>query len=97
MKALVQRHADRPFAILGVNTDRDKELFRKQAGEYGVSWRSSWQGSTDGPIPTDWGIDSYPTIFVLDADHVIRAIDARGERLARVVDELLAETDSKHE
>ena len=90
-KALVQRLKDEPFAILGVNTDDDKDEYRQKLAEHGVTWRSAWQGSTEGPIPTRWGINSYPTIFVLDAKHVIRRINARGEELGRVVDELLAE------
>jgi hypothetical protein len=94
-KALVERHKDEPFAILGVNTDDDKDDYRKKLAEYGVTWRSAWQGSTDGPIPTKWGINAYPTIFVLDGEHVIRHVNARGEELGRVVAELLAEQMSK--
>ena len=90
-KALVERLKDAPFAIVGVNTDEDKEEYRKKLSEYDVTWRSAWQGSTAGPIPTQWGIDSYPSIFVLDANHVIRNIGARGEELGRVVDQLLSE------
>ena len=89
-KALVERLKDAPFAIVGVNTDDDKDVYRKKLAEHGVTWRSAWQGGTDGPIPTRWGVNSYPTIFVLDEEHVIRALDARGEELGRVVDELLA-------
>ena len=91
MKALVQRHQGKPFAIVGVNTDRNKDAYRKQLEEYGITWQSAWQGSTQGPIPTKWGIDSYPTVFVLDQHHVIRAINARGDGLEQVVDELMAE------
>ncbi|MSR62919.1 MAG: hypothetical protein EXS08_10795 [Planctomycetes bacterium] len=90
-KALVERLKDAPFALLGVNTDDDKDEYKKKLGEYGVTWRSAWQGGTDGPIPTKWGIRSYPSIYVLDAQHVIRHIGPRGEELGRVVDELLAE------
>ena len=90
-KALVERLKDEPFVILGVNTDEEKDEYRKRVAEYGVTWRSAWQGSTQGPIPTAWGVNSYPTIFVLDADHVIRHMNARGEELGRVVDGLLAE------
>jgi hypothetical protein len=93
LKALVERHASKPFAVLGVNTDRSKDEFRARSREHGVTWRSAWQGSTQGPLPTLWGIQAYPTVFVLDAKHVIRAIGARGEALARVVDELLAEAE----
>ena len=91
-RSLVERHKDEPFAILGINTDDDKDQYRRQLAEYSVTWRSSWQGSTEGPIPTQWGINSYPTIFVLDSKHVIRHINARGEELGRVVAELLKET-----
>ncbi len=94
-KALVQRHANEPFAIVGVNTDGDKDEYRKKLADYGVTWRSAWQGSTSGPIPTQWGINSYPTIFVLDEDHVIRHVDARGPELERVVGELLEERKAK--
>jgi hypothetical protein len=94
-KALVERLKDAPFVLLGINTDDDKDDYRKKLGEYGVTWRSAWQGSTEGPIPTAWGVRSYPTIFVLDANHVIRHINARGEELGRVVDELLAEQHEK--
>jgi hypothetical protein len=95
-KALVERHRDEPFAIVGVNTDDDKDDYRKKAVEFGVTWRSAWQGSTGGPIPSAWGVDSYPTIFVLDAEHVIRHVNARGEELERVVGELLAERKTSH-
>ena len=91
MKALVERLKDEPFAIVGINTDRDKDDYREKVEDFGVTWRSAWQGSTEGEIPTRWGVDSYPTIFVLDAEHVLRAVNARGEKLGEVVDELLAE------
>ena len=89
-KALVERLKDAPFVLLGVNTDEDRDQYRKKLGEYGVTWRSAWQGGTDGPIPTSWGIESYPSVFVLDAQHVLRFVDARGEDLGKRVDELLA-------
>ena len=94
-KALVERHANEPFAIVGVNTDDDAQEYRQRAAEHGVTWKSAWQGSTRGPIPAGWGISSYPTIYVLDADHVIRHINPRGEKLEQVVDELLKELAEK--
>ena len=94
-KALVERLKNEPFALLGVNTDDDKDEYRKKLADYGVTWRSSWQGSTAGPWPTQWGINSYPTIFILDEHHVIRALDARGEDLGKVVDGLLAEMKAR--
>ena len=94
-KALVERLKHEPFALLGVNTDDDKDEYRAKVADHGVTWRSSWQGSTTGPWPTQWGVNSYPTIFILDENHVIRAMDARGEDLGKVVDGLLGEMKAK--
>lgn len=95
-KTLVERLKNKPFALIGINTDRDKDEYRKKAKEMGVTWRSSWQGSTAGELPRAWGITSYPTIFVLDAKGVIRYIDVRGEELEKAVDVLLAELEGKN-
>lgn len=90
-RSLVERHEDEPFAIVGINTDDEKDVYKKKLAEYGVTGRSSWQGSTKGRIPTEWGVNAYPTIFVLDSKHVIRNVGARGEELSKVVAELLGE------
>lgn len=95
LKALVERHASAPFAIVGINTDSDKADYRRKLEQHAVTWRNAWAGSPSGAIPRSWAVDSYPTIFVLDASHVIRAVDARGERLEEVVAELLAELEGE--
>lgn len=94
-KTLVERLKNKPFALLGVNTDKDKAEYRKLAQEHGVSWRSAWEGSTSGPWPTAWGISSYPTIFVVDHKGVIRFEGLRGEKLDAAVDQLLAELEAE--
>jgi hypothetical protein len=94
-KTLVERLKNEPFALLGINTDKEKELYHEKAKEMGVTWRSSWQGSTSGVWPRAWGITSYPTIFVLDAKGVIRYIGVRGEAMDKAVDTLLAELEGK--
>ena len=90
-KTLVERLKNEPFALLGINTDKDKDEYRKQALEQGVVWRSSWQGATSGVWPRAWGVSSFPTIYVLDAAGVIRFIGPRDEALDKAVDGLLAE------
>jgi RNA polymerase sigma factor (sigma-70 family) len=88
---LVSRLKNRPFAMLSVNTDPDRETLRKsiQSGE--ITWRSWWDGGQDGPITTRWNILSFPTVFVIDAKGIIREIGLRGTELERAVDRLLAE------
>ena len=90
-KTLVERLKNEPFALLGINTDKDKDEYHKLAAEQGVIWRSSWQGATSGVWPTAWGVNAFPTIYVLDAQGVIRFIGPRGAELDRAVDGLLEE------
>lgn len=95
-RSLVKRLAKRPFAIIGVNSDRDREDLKKAMTKEQITWRSFWNGgSTEGPISQAWRVYSWPTIFVLDAQGVIRYRDVREGTLDRVVDELLKEAESK--
>lgn len=95
----MERHQDDPFVLLGINTDSSKDEYRKKAQELGVTWRSAWQGSTNGPIPTQWRVQGYPTKFVLDAEGRIRHTFAgvRKAELEKVVDELIAEEKARQE
>lgn len=94
-RSLVKQLADKPFAIIGVNSDNDLEEIRKIVKEKDINWRSFWNGEdgTDGPISTAWNINGWPSIFVLDAEGRIRYKDVRGEQLDKVIVELLAEMD----
>lgn len=87
----MQLHKDDPFAIVGINTDKDKDDYRKQYEEFGMTWNSIFDGSTKGPVSTAWGVSYFPTVYVLDAKGVIRGKDLRGEALDAMVAKLLAE------
>ena len=92
-RSLVAKHADKPFAIIGVNSDRDLEKLRPRLEEENITWRSFWNGpkGTSGPISKAWNVSGWPTIYVLDAAGVIRAKQVRNKSLGKAVDDLLAE------
>lgn len=93
-RSLVQDLALKPFALIGVNSDDDLETLRAVVKEKDLTWPSFFDGgSTSGPIARAWEVRGWPTIFVIDADGVIRARDLRGEELEAKVHELLAELD----
>jgi hypothetical protein len=95
-RSLVRRLENRPFALIGINSDRDRDELKKVLEEEKITWRSFWNGgSTSGPISNAWRVRGWPTIYVLDANGVIRARDVRGEAMDRAVDALLAELDGK--
>ena len=83
-------------ALIGVNSDDDKGYYREQARENGVSWRSFWNGprGTTGPISSKWGVTSWPTIYVLDHEGVIRFTGVRGDEMDAAVDQLLDELEA---
>ena len=88
-RSLVARMKDKPFVLLGVNSD-SKERYKKAIEENDITWPSFWDGgSTGGPIATQWAVSGWPTIYVLDEKGVIRYKNVRGEAMDKAVDELL--------
>jgi hypothetical protein len=96
-RSLVKRMADKPFALIGVNSDRDKEYLKKQNEKQEISWRSFWCGpeGTGGKIPTEFNVTGWPTIYVIDAKGVIRYKNVRGEAMDKAVDTLLEEMEKE--
>jgi peroxiredoxin len=88
-RALLVKHKDKPFAIVSVDTDKEIETLKKAIAAGEITWRCWWDGGTDGPITTRWGVSSFPSIFVLDRRGVIRFKDLRGDELNRAVAGLL--------
>jgi AhpC/TSA family len=95
-RSLVKRLETKPFALLGINSDPDKDKLKKAMEEEKITWRSWWDKTTRGPIATEWNVHSWPTIYVLDAKGVIRYKGVRGEAMDKAADALLMEvaTDS---
>ena len=97
-RSLVKRMEGRPFALIGVNSDEDREELKRVLEKEEIRWRSFWDGgSTEGPIATKWNISGWPTVYVLDHKGIIRAEGVRGEALDEIVDELVAEAKASEE
>ena len=93
-EALVKRLEGKPFALVGVNTDADKDQAKKVIEEEHITWRSFWNGPEGvyGPISTKWNT-GLPTTYVIDAKGTIRFKNVRGEEMDRAVDRLLTEME----
>jgi peroxiredoxin len=93
-RSLVERMKDRPFVLLGINSDK-KERVKATVEKENITWRSWWDGgSTGGPIASAWGVRGWPTIFVLDHKGVIRFKNVRGHKMDEAVEELLAKMEA---
>jgi hypothetical protein len=95
-RSLVKRLEKKPFALLGVNSDKDLAALAEALRKEKISWRSWWDGgSTSGPIAKAWGIRGWPTIYVLDHKGVIRHMNVREKQLDDAVDRLLKEMEEE--
>ena len=90
---IVNKLAGAPFALIGVNSDRDFDMARDVIHDKNLSWRHFWDGpkGTAGPIDTGWNVDGWPTIYLIDAEGVIRYRGVLGDDLDRGLEELMAE------
>lgn len=71
---LAAHFKDQPVSILGVNTDAPMEA-KKVLAASAVPWRCWLDGSTSGPITTEWHPRHFPTLYVLDKNGRIQAKD----------------------
>jgi hypothetical protein len=90
-KEMVKRLADKPFALIGINSDGDRSVVQKIMKEQNITWRNIVDGSTGGPIASAWNVRGWPTIYILDAQGKIRYRDLRDQAMEDAVMTLLKE------
>jgi thiol-disulfide isomerase/thioredoxin len=96
-RSLLGRVDGRPFAILGVNADKDRDLYRKVCRKMGISWPSFFEGDVGGPIAGQFNLYNYPTVYLIDHRGVIRRKYREPPdeaALDRAVDRLVIEAES---
>lgn len=90
-KEMVEANKSKPFALIGINSDGDRSVLQKIVKEQGLTYRNAVGGTTSGPIATAWNVHAWPTVYVIDANGVIRnkfiGVDAKV--LSKAVDDLL--------
>src|SRR5271170_7345011 len=94
-RSLVARMEGRPFALLGVNCDREPETIQQVGFREQLNWRNWWNGGQEVPFTTRYGVDSFPATFVLDANGVIRYRNLRGQALEKAVETLVHEAEQQ--
>jgi hypothetical protein len=94
-KSMVKKLADKPFALIGINSDGDRSVVNNILKEQNITWRQAIDGSTSGPLASKWNVRYWPHIFVLDHKGVIRHIDLRDDELSTAVEKLIAEAEAE--
>src|SRR5438270_13039312 len=91
-RSLVKKMEGKPFALVGINSDANKEDLKQKSEKQQITWRNWWDKTTSGAIAPAWNVHSWPTIYVLDAKGVIR-YKGHGAKLDEAVETLLKELE----
>jgi hypothetical protein len=99
-RSLVKKLADKPFALIGVNSDPDREKLKPVLQEQEITWRSFWNGEkgTRGPISEEWNVHGWPTLYIIDHKGVIRHkyVGSPGDKvLDDAIEKLVAEAEKQ--
>ncbi|HYH67317.1 MAG TPA: TlpA disulfide reductase family protein [Urbifossiella sp.] len=72
-KELLKQYEGKPFAIVGINGDKDRATGKAVAEKAGIPWRSFADCERgNGPIAKQWNVDGWPTLYLLDGAGTIR-------------------------
>ncbi len=96
-RSLVEKLKEKPFVILGVNSDVDRENIKARIKEENITWRSWYDGGgTSGPIATNWNVSGWPTLYVIGADGKIafKSIGFDEKGVDGTIEKLLAELEA---
>ena len=90
-RSLVEEMQDKPFALVGVNSDSVDEA-KAAIEREGLNWRS-FQNTVEGkPVISDeWEIVGWPTVVILDAERKIRYRGHDGMAATKVAKRLVEE------
>ena len=99
LRDLVCRMERKPFALLGISGDDDRDDLKRSAARERINWRTCWDHGKPlwlegGPIFARWDVDGTATVYVLDHRGVIRYKHIEGKQLDDAVDALLKELRS---
>ena len=89
---MVERLKDKPFTLLSVSCDKDRETLEKFLEGTSMPW-DHWWVAPDSEFKKALNIGSFPTIYVLDANGVIRYKNLKDEQLEEAVITLLEEIE----
>ena len=87
LREIQQTYGNR-VSILSIMADEKVEDTREAISSGKMTWNVYWDGFR-GPLATRWSVDSFPKVYVIDAQGHVAASRLRGERLKNVVASLV--------
>ena len=94
-RKLTEKFKDRPFSLLGVCGDEDREQAKKTATDEKITWSCWFDGSTQGTIARDYNIRGWPTFYLIDQTGHIVEKDMEHDEMVASISRLLEKHESK--
>lgn len=92
-KELVERMKGRPFVFIGVSADRDPQDLEEFLAKNNLPWPNILDNGTLGKA---WHVEFLPTIFLIDAEGVIRHKFIGGSKeLDSAVEKLVSQAEAR--
>ena len=93
-----EKYSSQGFEVVGVSLDQDRDALEKFVNDRNIPWPilfetsegSDWQH----PLATYYGISGIPTVILIGKDGNVVSLNARGERLGKLLDELFKNPSS---
>jgi hypothetical protein len=93
-RSLVEKFQGKPFVILGINSDPNREIVKAASVKEKLTWRSFWDGgSTDGPIASQWNVTGWPTLYLIDHKGIIVRMMGLSKEDDKLIEEKVQEAE----
>ena len=92
-RELVKKLEGKPFALVSISCDDEKETLTKFLEKEKMPW-THWWNSGQGGVLDKWNVKYFPTIYVIDPKGTIRFKNVHDKELEEAIDTLVKETDA---
>ena len=86
LRDIARNYPDK-VSVLSIMADESIDITRDIVDSEKMTWNVAWDGAR-GPIATQWGVRTFPSIILFGADHKL-LFDIPGEFLSDVINQLL--------
>lgn len=91
---MVKKLQDKPFMLVSVSADDEKETLTKFLEKEPMPWTHWWDSGTDNPVLKKYRVRAFPTLYLIDHTGVIRQkwVGSPGnDKIDKAVQELVTE------
>ncbi len=89
LKPMYKEYKSQGFEVFAVNYDRTEAAWKKSTERFEVPWPQVWDYAT-ATAHADYNVQVIPTNFLVDQDGKILAMNIKGAKLSRKLDQLLS-------